>query len=191
MGPKYKVPVLFISQLGPCHCQRRPHAHQRRRPAPTSHPPTQSTHPQLNLSARPLAPTQTAYTPHTHAADGTRWCPPGPARHACAAAPVPLAARIPITARCRLAALAALAALAVPEGQGCSGLRSARQHARCLPPLHPVNSCLPPHWVAGYPPSLPLRQVALHEAALQHCGLAEEQVPPVLEEDIVARLVRG
>ena len=45
--------------------------------------------------------------------------------------------------------------------------------------------------MAGYPPSLPLRQVALHEAALQHGGLAEEKVPPVLEEDPVTRLGRG
>jgi hypothetical protein len=40
------------------------------------------------------------------------------------------------------------------------------------------------------PPSLPLRQVALHEAALQHGGLPEEQVPPVLEQDLVTRLLR-
>ena len=44
--------------------------------------------------------------------------------------------------------------------------------------------------MAGYPPSLPLRQVALHEAALQHGGLPEEQVPPVLEQDLVTRLLR-
>ena len=29
-----------------------------------------------------------------------------------------------------------------------------------------AEALLPPHWVAGYPPSLPLWQVALHEAPL-------------------------
>ena len=41
-----------------------------------------------------------------------------------------------------------------------------------------AEALLPRHWVAGYPPSLPLWQVALHEAPLQHRGLTEEQVPP-------------
>jgi len=58
------------------------------------------------------------------------------------------------------------------------------------PPPPPQGAALPRQWVAGYPPSLPLRQVALHEAALQHGGLPEEQVPPVLEQDLVTRLLR-
>ena len=41
-----------------------------------------------------------------------------------------------------------------------------------------AEAFLPRHWVAGYHPSLPLWQVALHEAPLQHRGLTEEQVPP-------------
>ena len=81
------------------------------------------------------------------------------------------------------------------EGERCAGWSQVGREARTLPTLPGLTPPPrePPYrrngWLAT-PPSLPLRQVALHEAALQHGGLPEEQVPPVLEQDLVTRLLR-